>query len=468
MLGPNVRMARDREFPFIVALKHINLENPIPNRDHICTAALISRIHVLTAAQCLNNREANETLVLYGTNILIYGVTYSIQWWITYNNWALRGNRNIINLDNDVAVIKLTQEIEGDFEPATLISATNAEMMGQLVQLAGWGTSDRRVLSLNLLTDVAVVVSNAQCEAHISQGDYGGPVLYMNKIIGINKKILPVARREYNHLKINVHTSIQCNFPTVNALIGVEVRSAHVREFPFLVAFKHINVINPHATRDHICTGSLISRSHVLSAEQCIRNRNKNETAILHGTNSLSSCVQYSIEWWITFGEWSNYRNRQVEYDNNDISITKLTHDVQGILQTAILSTVPFVNLVDKSVRFAAWGVNNRRMMSRTILTATARTITNSACEHKISQLTGLRHEITNNYFCTHNSPFTLLKRGDFGGPVLYFNNIIGINKEILPQIANEYNHHKVNVHTSINYYREFIADVTAIFFEWF
>ncbi|XP_011495577.1 PREDICTED: uncharacterized protein LOC105360382 [Ceratosolen solmsi marchali] len=457
---------------------------------------MVSRIHVLTAAHCLKNRQVNNTAVLYGTNTLIYGVTYNIRWWIYFNEWALYRNKPLPFIENDIAILKLTHQIVGHFQPALLLQTTEVEMIGYPVFLAGWGTSDRRVLSLNLLTDVAVVVSNAQCEAHILRGDFGGPVLHCGRLVGINKQVLPKGTSVETIQKINVHMNTsyysefitdvtnddfvwhgirqiftscrtQCNFPTVNALIGSEVRSAQSGDFSFLAAFRHVNLLDPHPTRNHICTGSLITRSHVLSAAQCIENRSPNETVVIHGSNLLDYCAEYNIEWWITYTEWALYRNMFLDIVDHDVSVTKLTHPIEEQFQVGRLAPISITDAVDKFVRMAGWGISNQRQISRAILLGSARVLFNDDCERRIFDASGRAVMIGESHFCTHNSPFTLLKRGDFGGPVLYYNRIIGINKEVLPDLVNRYNPEKVNVHSNIHYYREFILYVSNENFAW-
>ncbi|XP_011495582.1 PREDICTED: trypsin-like [Ceratosolen solmsi marchali] len=250
----------------------------------------------------------------------------------------------------------------------------------------------------------------------------------------------------------------QCNFPTVNALIGSEVRKVQPEEFPFLAAFRHVNLTDPHPTRNHICTGSLITRSHVLSAAQCIENRLISQTVIAHGSNSLVYCIEYRIQWWITYNQWSLYMNRPLEFVDNDVSVTKLWTPVRGEFHLAQLSTIPTTHAIDDHIVLVGWGVNNRRKISRKMLSSVAKVKSMNECQELIRQASGRVTVIRENLFCTHNSPYTLIKRGDFGGPVLYFNNIIGINKEIRPEVLNDYNRLKVNIHTNIDYYRDFIT----------
>jgi V8-like Glu-specific endopeptidase len=91
---------------------HNNPANPIPVEDHFCTAALISKQHVLSTAHCIARKLPNETVVLAGTNNLIFGRLYRISWWITYNEWAELRRRTIIFEDNDISIIKVNQIYE--------------------------------------------------------------------------------------------------------------------------------------------------------------------------------------------------------------------------------------------------------------------------------------------------------------------------------------------------------------------
>jgi hypothetical protein len=120
---------------------------------------------------------------------------------------------------------------------------------------------------------------------------------------------------------------VQSNFPNVNALVGVNVRQAQPREFPYIVSFM-LNTQNPQPTHDHICTGSLITRSHVLIAEHCTVNVLANETIILAGTNNLQHGRVHRILWWINYNEWAMYRNIQIEFEVNDMCIIKVNYSL--------------------------------------------------------------------------------------------------------------------------------------------
>jgi secreted trypsin-like serine protease len=107
MVGVNVKEAKPREFPFIVSFMRINTANPRPSSDHICTASLITRSHVLLAEHCTNNKVRNETMILAGSNNLNYGRVYRILWWITFNEWAQHRYIHLQNHMNDISIIKV-------------------------------------------------------------------------------------------------------------------------------------------------------------------------------------------------------------------------------------------------------------------------------------------------------------------------------------------------------------------------
>ncbi|XP_011495579.1 PREDICTED: uncharacterized protein LOC105360384 [Ceratosolen solmsi marchali] len=253
----------------------------------------------------------------------------------------------------------------------------------------------------------------------------------------------------------------QFNYHIVNALLGSGVRNAFEEEFPFIVAFRRINNVNPNPSRDHICTGALITKQHVLSAAQCHDRRLVNQTIVLHGSNSLLYCTTYRILWWITFNKWADLTGRNHLFSDNDISVTKLIYEVQGNVEPALLSSVPYDDLVHEEVDLAGWGVNFRRAVSLNMLTAKTRILSIRECENHIQHLVDRIIGIHERHFCTFHDPFVLMLRGDFGGPVLHNHKIIGVNKNVLPDLGKDYNQFKVNIHTSINYYRVFLTAVT-------
>jgi V8-like Glu-specific endopeptidase len=91
---------------------YFNIDNADPADDHICTAAIITRTHVLSAAHCIINRIVNETVVAVGSIVLTSARLHRISWWITYNEWC--DSENIVKEfeDNDISIIKVNNSLK--------------------------------------------------------------------------------------------------------------------------------------------------------------------------------------------------------------------------------------------------------------------------------------------------------------------------------------------------------------------
>jgi hypothetical protein len=107
LIGIDVTPVEQGQYTFIVSLMHVNLNTFNRVDNHICTAALVTRNHVLSAAHCIEDRLKNETVVLAGSNYLSLCTAYEIFAWITYNEWGER-RRIFIEFDtNDISIIKV-------------------------------------------------------------------------------------------------------------------------------------------------------------------------------------------------------------------------------------------------------------------------------------------------------------------------------------------------------------------------
>lgn len=73
-------------------------------------------------------------------------------------------------------------------------------------------------------------------------------------------------------------------------------------EYPFLVSLMSRSS-NISDKRSYFCTGTLISKRLVLTAEHCIRNLNKNNIVVI--LNTLDSNSVREIKSWITYDEWA-------------------------------------------------------------------------------------------------------------------------------------------------------------------
>ncbi|XP_011495567.1 PREDICTED: uncharacterized protein LOC105360373 [Ceratosolen solmsi marchali] len=322
----------------------LNFDNPRPVENHLCTAALISTQHVLSAATCTNDRLSNETLILLGDRNLNNCNIYSILWWINYDAWSEFKRVPRLYFVNDISISKLLRPVEHDIVPGVLLYMPNENLEASSAQVAAWGANNHHIITPYMLTSTVRFLSNSKCQSKLTKleksfvlvherffctnahpyvilfrGDFGGPLIYRNRIIGINKETLPQMDGNFHPSKINIHTSIfpyrqfiedvtsiEYNLKSVNAIIGNNVRQVNTGEFKFIVSLMKINRANSIPNEAHYCTGSLITRKDVLSCAHCLDEEELESSQVLIGSSDLRFGEMLYIYWWITYDQWGD------------------------------------------------------------------------------------------------------------------------------------------------------------------
>ncbi|KAJ8673041.1 hypothetical protein QAD02_004302 [Eretmocerus hayati] len=254
---------------------------------------------------------------------------------------------------------------------------------------------------------------------------------------------------------INIYLAVPFN--------GVGVRLAKEKEFSFIVSIQTKIGIGPNSLR-HMCNGALISKRHVITAEHCLSDiKYLRSYRILMGSSDLQACKKYLIKSWITYDQWAESKRYHIEFARNDIAVVTLSEKVNDApVKPATISIKKNEHLFGLSFQTAGWSESHGGQVGRFMQVANLNILNARKCIEIFKRLTGLIPSIFTAYLCTRTEPSIILSCGDSGGPVFYkdyFNNykIVGINSGLC---AENMAPDPLNIHVSIEYYRNFINDV--------
>ena len=114
----------------------------------------------------------------------------------------------------------------------------------------------------------------------------------------------------------------QLNFS--NALLGQNVTQAYEYEFPYVVSIMRISTENETLENLHRCTGTIISRQDILTAEHCLRDLTPYGFRIMIGSSDLYNCIEYYSLWWLSYNRWAYLTNTDLQNEDNDVAIGKV------------------------------------------------------------------------------------------------------------------------------------------------
>jgi hypothetical protein len=107
-------------------------------------------------------------------------------------------------------------------------------------------------------------------------------------------------------------------------LIGENIRRARHNEVSSQVAIlKRVgDTILP--DRDVICSGVLISKQDVLTAEHCIQGEEIHNILITAGSKNILLSSKFYPSWWISYDQWRRQINKRIPKPWNDIAIIRV------------------------------------------------------------------------------------------------------------------------------------------------
>ncbi|XP_011493808.1 PREDICTED: trypsin-like [Ceratosolen solmsi marchali] len=164
LVGQNVRPAEEHEFPYVVAIMKVPKRGPQLPKHEICTGTLISLQDVLTAEHCIVDYCPLGIEIIVDSIDLLLGKKYFPLWWMTYNQWATNNNMRLVLSANDIAIIKLTDNVPNHIRLAIIATTFEKSMFGSNVQIMGWGKTNDGCIPRNLQTATLKLITNKVCQ----------------------------------------------------------------------------------------------------------------------------------------------------------------------------------------------------------------------------------------------------------------------------------------------------------------
>ncbi|KAJ8668669.1 hypothetical protein QAD02_010332 [Eretmocerus hayati] len=197
---------------------------------------------------------------------------------------------------------------------------------------------------------------------------------------------------------------------------------AHIRggkaALPFVV------LITRKDNGQHVCTGSLISKSLVLTTASCL-NVPLKDLVVVTGSADPGSTRRgvFGLSWKITYGDWERINNKpKFDKNSDDIALIKLSW-VNALVKHGKIDYFDGSDKPGSKLQMVGWGptIDAERLLERPERprAATIRVWDRDHCMNHIKFIlpTSTPYILPSRLMCTDS--LAIAVNGDFGGPVL-------------------------------------------------
>ncbi|KAJ8673044.1 hypothetical protein QAD02_004305 [Eretmocerus hayati] len=219
---------------------------------------------------------------------------------------------------------------------------------------------------------------------------------------------------------------------------------------------------------NHLCTGSLISKNHVLTAATCLADVSATDLKVIFGSKDENSPYHsaFTVSFKITYEDWCNNQPWCFfEKFTDDVSILELDVIDPGISKVSI---TPYAFQPGDKITATGWGRSPQLLHPNTPRTGFMTIMEKNACEARVRRLihTSLRDVILPpKLSCAVAEPEVLVTKGDFGGPVRLKRGrkVSGILIQRSPMYhPASFHSEQVNLVLNLDTFQDFINDVVG------